>query len=130
MINYQFIIFYDLFNPFYWEDIDLSYRAWKSGYQILYDPNIKVKHQHESTIGKYFDKNNVAKIAFRNQIIFQWKNLTDSDLIKKHLLNILKLIFIPGFFNALVKLPEILQARKKAVKLFVKSDKEILNLFK
>lgn len=119
----------DLFNPFYWEDIDLSYRAWKSGYQILYDPNIKVEHHHESTIGKYFDKKKILKIAFRNQIIFQWKNLTDEDLILKHLLNIPKLIFTCGFFAALVKLPKILQARQKALKLFVKTDKEILNKF-
>jgi len=122
-------MFDDLFNPFYWEDVDLSYRAWKSGYQILYDPNIKVEHHHESTIGKYFDKKKVLKIAFCNQIIFQWKNLTDKDLILKHLLNILKLIFIPGFFDALIRLPKILQARQKTVKLFVKTDKEILNLF-
>jgi len=120
----------DLFNPFYWEDIDLSYRAWKSGYEILYDPNIKVEHHHESTIGKYFDKDKILKTAFRNQLIFQWKNLTDKNLILKHFLNVPKLIFIPGFFCALIKLPKILQARKKAVKLFVKSDKEILDKFK
>ena len=120
----------NLFNPFYWEDIDLSYRAWKSGYEVLYDPNISVEHHHESTIGKYFDKKKVLKIAFRNQIIFQWKNLTDKNLIFKHLLNVPKLIFIPGFFDALLKLLEILQARQKAVKLFVKTDKEVLALFK
>lgn len=120
----------ELYNPFYWEDIDLSYRAWKAGYKILYDPNIKVEHHHESTIGRYFDKSKILKIAFRNQIIFQWKNLTDRDLIRKHLLNIPKFIFISGFFDALIRLPKILQARKKAIKLFKKTDKEILNLFK
>jgi len=122
-------MFDDLFNPFYWEDIDLSYRAWKSGYEILYDQNIKVEHYHESTIGKYFDKSKILKTAFRNQIIFQWKNLTDKDLIFKHLLNISKFIFISGFFDALIKLPNILQARRKVLKLFIKTDKEILNLF-
>ena len=120
----------ELFNPFYWEDIDLSYRAWKAGYKILYDPNIKVEHHHESTIGKYFDKRKVLKIAFRNQLIFNWKNLTDKKLIFEHLLNFPKLIFIPGFFDALIRLPKILQARKKTIKLFIKSDKEILDQFK
>jgi len=120
----------ELYNPFYWEDIDLSYRAWKAGYKILYDPSIKVEHHHESTIGKYFDKPKILKIAFRNQLIFHWKNLTDKDLIIKHLLNIPKFIFIPGFFDALVRLPKIMKSRKKTVKLFVKSDKEILNKFK
>jgi len=120
----------ELFNPFYWEDIDLSYRAWKAGYKILYDPSIKVEHHHESTIGKYFDKSRILKTAFRNQLIFHWKNLTDQDFILKHLFNIPRFIFIPGFFDALIRLPKILQARKKIVKLFIKSDKEILGQFK
>ncbi len=120
----------ELYNPFYWEDIDLSYRAWKAGYKILYDPNIKVEHHHESTIGKYFDKSKVLKIAFRNQLIFHWKNLTDKDLIIKHLLNLPRFIFISGFFDALIRLPKILKSRKKTVKLFIKSDEEILNKFK
>ena len=119
----------ELYNPFYWEDIDLSYRAWKAGYKVLFDPNIKVEHRHESTIGKYFDKSKILKTAFRNQLIFHWKNLTDKDLIFKHLLNIPKFIFIPGFFDALIRLSKILQARKKTVRLFKKTDKEILGLF-
>lgn len=120
----------DLYNPFYWEDIDLSYRAWKAGYKILFDQNIRVEHRHESTIGKYFDKFEIIKTAFRNQLIFHWKNLTDKDLIIKHLMNIPRFIFFPGFFEALIRLPKILQERKKAVKLFKKTDKEILNKFK
>jgi GT2 family glycosyltransferase len=120
----------ELYNPFYWEDIDLSYRAWKSGYEILYDKNIKVEHHHESTIGKYFDKSKILKTAFRNQLIFHWKNLTDKDLIFKHILYIPKFIFIPGFFDAVIKLAKILKSRKKTVKLFKKTDKEILSQFK
>jgi len=119
----------ELFNPFYWEDIDLSYRAWRAGYKIMYDPKIQVEHHHESTIGKYFDKSKILRTAFRNQLIFHWKNLTDRDLILKHLINLPKFVFIPGFFDALLKLPKILQVRKKIVKLFKKSDKEILDLF-
>jgi len=119
----------ELYNPFYWEDIDLSYRAWKAGYKIMFDPATVVEHHHESTIGKYFDQSKILKTAFRNQIIFNWKNLTDNDLIIKNIINLPKLILIPGFFDALIRLPEILKSRKKAVKLFVKSDKEILSLF-
>ncbi len=123
-------LFDELYNPFYWEDIDLSYRAWKAGYKILFDPNIKVEHHHESTIGKYFDKSKILRTAFRNQLIFHWKNLTDRKLVFKHLFNIPIFIFIPGFFDALIRLPKILQARKKAIRLFKKTDKEILDKFK
>ncbi|MCS6956667.1 MAG: glycosyltransferase family 2 protein [Patescibacteria group bacterium] len=119
----------DLFNPFYWEDIDLSYRAWKAGYKIIFDPTIVVEHHHESTIGKYFQQKKILKTAFRNQLFFHWKNITDKDILTNHLINLPKYFFTPGFFDALIKLPQILKARKKTIKLFKKSDKEILNLF-
>lgn len=118
-----------LYNPFYWEDIDLSYRAWKAGYKVFYDSGIQVEHHHESTIGKYFDKSKILKTAFRNQMIFQWKNLTDKELLLNHLLNLPRFIFLPGFFDALIRLPQILQVRKKTIKLFKKTDKEILDQF-
>lgn len=119
----------DLFNPFYWEDIDLSYRALKSSYRIIFAKNILVEHHHESTIGKYFQKTRILKIAFRNQLIFHWKNLTDKDLILNHLVNLPRYLFTPGFFDALILLPKILKSRKKTVKLFKKTDEEILRLF-
>lgn len=71
----------------------------------------------------------MLKIAFRNQLIFHWKNLTDKDLIINHLIHLPKYIFTPGFFDALLKISKILKAQKKVIKLFKKKDKEILNLF-
>ncbi|MBP6994152.1 glycosyltransferase family 2 protein, partial [Candidatus Woesebacteria bacterium] len=44
------------YSPFYWEDVDLSYRAKLSGWQVLFAPNVVVEHHHESTIGKEFEK--------------------------------------------------------------------------
>lgn len=35
------------YNPFYWEDIDLSYRALKSGYTLVFNPKSVVEHYHE-----------------------------------------------------------------------------------
>ena len=118
-----------IYFPFYWEDIDLSYKAWKVGYEVNFTPDIIVNHHHESTIGKYFQPKKILRTAFRNQLIFHWKNLTDKDLLIKHILNLPKNIFRPGFFDALLRLHQILKARKKTVKLFKKTDKEILNNF-
>ena len=39
--------FDELYSPFYWEDIDLSYRAIKSGYKILFEPKSVVIHEHQ-----------------------------------------------------------------------------------
>jgi len=70
-----------LYSPFYWEDIDLSFRAWKKGYSVLFASDIVVDHHHESTIGTYFQKRNIEIISFRNQFIFTWKNISDTSYI-------------------------------------------------
>lgn len=75
-----------IYSPFYWEDIDLSFRAKKAGYQVIFDPKIQVEHHHESTIGKYFRKDDIQKIAFRNQLIFIWKNIAEPKQKLSHFL--------------------------------------------
>ncbi len=131
--------FDNLYAPFYWEDIDLSYNAWKAGYRILFDPVIVVQHHHESTIGKYFDARNVKKISYRNQLIFIWKNITDKKLCVAHTLFLipfmLKLVikgetsFIGALIAALTKLSTILERRRRRGNLFIKKDSAILSLF-
>lgn len=120
-----------IYYPFYWEDIDLSYRAYKRGWEILFDPKVVVEHYHESTIGKYFDKSDVKKVAFRNQLIFFWKNIKDKNLILKHFfylpLNIL--YCFPGFLLALTRLPQIAKFRFVSKKISKLKDQEILKLF-
>ncbi len=125
----QIGLFDEIYSPFYWEDVDLSYRAWKSGYQIYFDPKIKVIHHHETTIKKYFDQQFVKKIAFRNQLIFFWKNITDFKMLIIHFLYLPTLIFNNGFFDALRYLPIILKERKKLKEIYKKSDHYVLNLF-
>jgi O-antigen biosynthesis protein len=126
-----------LYSPFYWEDIDLSYRAWKSGFTVLFNPDIVVEHHHESTIGSYFHKQFVQTTAYRNQFIFIWKNITDMRLLLSHKPYLFYQLMVTmskgdmnycrGLFQAVTKIPEIISARKNS---FKKSDKEILGLFK
>ncbi|MBI2051161.1 glycosyltransferase family 2 protein [Candidatus Roizmanbacteria bacterium] len=131
--------FDQLYSPFYWEDIDLSYRAWKSGYQILFDPHVKVTHPHESTIGTQFKKSFVKKIAYRNQFIFIWKNITDPGLVLNHLVFLIpnfiffllrgEFTFFLGFISALYKLPRIMKGRASQKRNFVMTDWALLHLF-
>ncbi len=130
--------FSHIFAPFYWEDIDLSYRAWKSGYDILFEPTITVVHHHESTIGKYFDTNSVRMVAYRNQFLFVWKTVTEKKYIISHVAELPKMIvnaiirrdipLIVGFFRAIVRLPAALKERQAARKSYVRSDTDVLNI--
>lgn len=130
-----------LFNPFYWEDIDLSYRALKSGYTILFEPKSVVIHEHEEgAIKNKFKPVQIQKIAYRNQFIFIWKNITDPLFLLSHifwlpyhLINAARRkdkAFFIGFCLALVKLNQIIQARANARKLFVKTDRAVLKEYK
>lgn len=133
--------FDEIYNPFYWEDIDLSYRAQKSGYKIIFDSESKVTHKHEEgAIKRNFSKNTVKRIAFRNELIFVWKNITSTQMIISHICHLLILMtksllkldktLLRGFFEAIKKLPDIMTKRQLQKKLYVRSDKEILAEFK
>ena len=73
--------FDEIFSPFYYEDADLGYRAWKRGYCVFYEPRSVVYHEHQSTIGNSFSKNYINFIVKRNMLVFLWKNLSDFSFI-------------------------------------------------
>lgn len=126
----------ELYNPFYWEDIDLSYRAQKSGYEVLFERKSVVDHKHEEgVIKKTYSGFKIKSIAYRNQFIFVWENATDLSLQIFHVLFLpyhfakalirRDLAFFLGFFSAFVLLPKIIKSSLKYQKLFVKSDREV-----
>jgi len=132
--------FDEIYSPFYWEDIDLSYRAWKRGWRVYFSPKIKVNHHHESTIGKYFSKDQIKTIAYRNQFIFIWKNISDKKLLFNHLFYLSKYlffalirgdkIFLRGFGLGLKKLSIIFKKRKATANNNILSDRHVLAIFK
>ena len=132
--------FDNLYSPFYWEDVDLSYRAWKAGFKILFDPKILVEHHHETTISKYFDKNKIKTIAYRNQLIFSLKNTTNFDLILKFIFFLFKrlaksimtfdLIYLKVVIVFILKIPLIIIKKIFNKKIYKISDKKIISFFK
>ena len=125
--------FDSIFTPFYWEDIDLSYRAWKAKYSIFFDPAIQVEHHHESTIGAHFSKKYITVIANRNQFLFIWKNIHDIPFVISHwfflpyqiLFHLLKgnTVFMEGLFQALRLCTKIKKSRG------IVSDNQIISSF-
>jgi len=123
-----------LFSPFYWEDLDLSYRAMKRGMVILWDPEANVIHKHESTM-TMLPKAYTQRIRERNELLFIWKNITSRPLFKKHLNGLFqRLAKHPGYlrivFLALFKLPVVIKARKREKKEGKISDEAIFARFK
>lgn len=129
-----------IYDPFYGEDLDLGYRAWKAGYKVLFEPKSKVWHFHEKgVIKKGFSEFYKKAIAFRNQILFVLKNITDSKMLTSfflffpyHLLKtalMLDFSFWLGTLMVITKAPQAIKGRIEVKKLFVLSDREVFAKF-
>lgn len=69
-----------LFAPFYFEDVDLCWRAWRRGWSTLYVPASVVLHFHKGTIGKLVSEARRRAAVERGELLFNWKHLPDESL--------------------------------------------------
>lgn len=124
-----------LYDPFYVEDLDLGYRAWKRGYINLWEPKSLVEHyQEKGVIESNFSGSTIQKIADRNLLIFIWKNITSAKFMADHKRALVKMIlqhpkYGAIFLSALVKLPQILKNRKMEKIKAKLTDEEVLGIF-
>lgn len=129
-----------LFAPFYWEDIDLSYRARKAGYSCLFEPKSKVDHYHqEGAIKKTKSEKYIRTISYKNQFLFFWKNISDPVYILLHLVYLpyyfavalLKFDwpFFVGFFKAALQIPTVILNYDRLHANSQVTDREVLKGF-
>jgi GT2 family glycosyltransferase len=74
-----------LFEPFYLEDLDLSWRAARRGQRIVLEPDSIVEHHHRGTIGRHVPERVVRAAIERNLLLFLWKHLDDPLRLEAHL---------------------------------------------
>ena len=140
MVNRQRYIelggFDTLYHPLYYEEIDLSYRALKRGWQVVYEPLSIAYHKVQSTITRQEKLRQIGLISARNNYLFVWKNILDGRMTLEFLIFIplfllrdlfrLKSRFWIAFYMALKRLPQALAGRKKEHSAVRFSDREIL----
>ena len=128
--------FDSLYHPLYYEEIDLSYRALKRGWQVVYEPASIAYHKVQSTITRQEKRRQIGLISARNNYLFVWKNILDPKMtwefmvyIPLYLLRDLlrfKSRFWVAFFMALKRLPVALKGRRLEKSVVRFSDREIL----
>jgi GT2 family glycosyltransferase len=64
------------FAPAYWEDIDLSERARRKGWKVVFEASAVVDHLHETTNSTVFGQRKIAAMSWRNTHRFTWKHGT------------------------------------------------------
>ncbi|HUB80382.1 MAG TPA: glycosyltransferase [Bryobacteraceae bacterium] len=126
-----------LLAPFYLEDTDLGYLAWKRGWKVLYQPRSVVYHEHRGTIGKRFSEERIQTVLKKNFLLFAWKNIHEWPRLASNFFfawagSLLSVIFgeIPGrptpysLWRAFVQLPQAMRSRWRARSLAQIDDTE------
>ncbi len=126
-----------LLEPFYFEDTDISYMAWKRGWVILYQPCSVVYHEHRATIGKTFPKAYIDAVLERNRLLFVGKNIHEGKRLAAHFFWTyagmwVRLLLGPtaarpaprSVLRALRQFPALLKSRRRAQHLSAINDTE------
>ena len=131
--------FDEILAPFYMEDTDLGYLAWKRGWKNLYQPASIVYHEHRGTIGKKFSNAHIQGVLQKNFLLFTWKNIHEWPRLLSHFVQTwVGALFtwvagdssergsFQGILRAFLQLPQAIAARSRARALAVVSDTEAL----
>ncbi len=127
----------EIYTPYLFEDVDISYRAWKRGWKSIYEPGATVYHYSSATIAKA-GKRRKRRIYFRNRFLFHWINLTDPVFILRNLFHTLMRLAVSflwldfayyfSFFGALGRIGQVMEMRRAERGARMLSDKEIVHL--
>jgi GT2 family glycosyltransferase/glycosyltransferase involved in cell wall biosynthesis len=58
------------YDPFYWEDVEWSVRAWRDGFRVLFCPNSLARHRHRATTARFYPADELERIVARNRMLF------------------------------------------------------------
>ena len=131
--------FDSLYHPFYVEDTDVSWQAWKRGWKCLLAPQSRVVHQHRGTSRPNFGDDFVDRMIRRNQYLFIWKNVTGTGMILQHLLSLPRIhgsailqngarFELRSYARALVRLPFAVWRRMTNIRKYPVSDRDVVKL--
>ena len=128
----------ELLWPMYHEDIELSYRAWKAGWRVVYAPEAVCHHLGSQTSARVFTGVELRSFVRQNELLTVWKNIDDPGLLLQHAAwlgpRLLRAAVrgdratLVGFGHALRRLPQAVAARREARRTARRTDREVLAL--
>ena len=131
--------FCEQFSPFYYEDVDLGWRAWRRGWTCLFEPRSVVVHASGATIGSTGRSGWVRVRRKRNRTLALWRNCLDGrTLLWHHLLPLplhlagrlarLDSTPVAGLVSALRELGAVRAHRRLERQAAVRSERELETL--
>jgi GT2 family glycosyltransferase len=122
------------------EDIEISYRGWKRGWQIRYEPRSVAYHDASQTMSRRYRARSLNRISRRSRIVMHWILLHDRGMFGLHLASTLVLLLTSwiwfdwsyywAIFTGLRNISAIRRKRKENRRAAVRSDRQLLKLLK
>ena len=103
------------------EDLDLGFRGWMAGWSGYYVPESVAYHRGFGSFGPAFGGSGCDRLAYRNTLIFAWKNLAGRRLAGHlawlpvralHALARGRTAFVPALAGAVARLGPVLESRR------------------
>ncbi|MGH9339660.1 MAG: glycosyltransferase [Acidobacteriota bacterium] len=116
-----------LFSPCYFEDTDISYRAWRRGWKVLLAAHSRVLHKHRSSSSTRFGASQIEQLVEERKLWYLWRNFQLGTLLPHLLLfplNLSKYLSPGNYLRALRRFPQALSDRLKEPARTV-SDREL-----
>jgi GT2 family glycosyltransferase len=115
-----------IYRPYGVEDLDLSYKAWKRGLIVRYEPASLAYHKLHGTLGQY-----ARPVLLKNELLFMWTHL-HPDWLREHFRHLEMhgrregLPFLQGYLHAVAVFPRVLLRRWREQRAAVVSDEDVL----
>jgi GT2 family glycosyltransferase len=127
-----------LYRPGYWEDYDLSLRAVKAGWRIVFEPRALAHHLGKASLTARLGDDALRRVIDRNRLLFTWALLTDSAAWWRHWIGLPGWVArqmrrgdgasrLRAFLAALRRLPEVMALRRRIPSPRAVSDEEALS---
>jgi GT2 family glycosyltransferase len=120
------------------EDIEISYRAWKRGWSIRYEPRSIAYHDASQTMKRRYQKRSLDLLSRRSRILMHWILLHDRSMFRLHLVSMagrlltswvwLDWPFYWAVFTGLQNIAAVRRKRKENRRAAVRSDRELVRL--
>lgn len=130
--------FYELFSPFYCEDMELSIRAWKLGWKCYYEHNAICRHQLSASTKNYQTAKWVKSVYYRNRFYLHAIHLNGLALLAWYcqvtIIDLLPKLLVGQFwiwksYKELFKNRRTIQLYKSKIKSLLESHSRDTSIF-
>ncbi len=120
------------------EDIELSYRGWKRGWLIKYEPRSVAFHDASQTMKRRYRRRSLDMLSRRSRLRMHWMLLHDKRMFGQHIASIMGQLltrwiwldwtFYWAVFAGMHDITAILRKRSENRRTSLRSDRELIRL--